>query len=53
MTCLVACSRCKTAFNLDEAGAGRIYMSFPKSIPLCDDCIDEIVSKYLEKEAEE
>lgn len=53
MTCLIACSRCKTGFDLDEAGAGRIYMSFPKRIPLCANCIDEIVYEYLEKEAEE
>lgn len=53
MTCFIACSRCKTGFNLDEAGAGKIYMSFPKRIPPCDDCIDEIVFKYLEKEAEQ
>ena len=53
MTCLVACSRCKTGFNLDEACAGRIYMSFPKRIPLCADCIDEIVFTYLEKEEDE
>lgn len=52
MTYFIACSRCKTGFNLDEADAGRIFISFPKSIPLCADCIEEIVSKYLEKEAE-
>lgn len=53
MTCLIACSRCKTGLNLDEAGAGGIYMRFPKRIPLCANCIDEIVYEYLEKEAEE
>lgn len=53
MTCFIACSRCKTGFDLDEAGAGRIYMDFPKRTPLCDDCINEIVREYLEKEAEQ
>ena len=53
MTCFIACSRCKTEFDLDEAGAGGIYTRFPERIPLCADCIDEIVFKYLEKEAEE
>ena len=53
MTCFIACSRCKTAFNLDVAGAGRIYMNFPKSIPLCADCINEIVYEYLEKKGSE
>lgn len=53
MTCFIACSRCKTGFDLDEADAGRIFISFPESIPLCASCIDEIVYEYLEKEAEE
>lgn len=53
MTCLIACSRCGEGFDLDEAGAGAIYTRFPARIPLCADCIDEIVSKYLDKEAEE
>lgn len=53
MTCLIACSRCGEGFDLDEVGAGRIYMDFPKRTPLCDDCINEIVREYLEKEAEQ
>ena len=43
MTCLIACSRCGEGFDLDEAGAGAIYMRFPERIPLCASCIDEIV----------
>lgn len=53
MTCLIACSRCKFGFDLDEAGAGGIYTKFPERVPLCANCIDEIVYEYLEKEEEQ
>lgn len=48
MTCLIACLRCGEGFDLDEAGAGAIYTRFPARIPLCANCIDEIVYEYME-----
>ena len=52
MTYMITCSRCKTEFDLDEADAGSIFVIPLNRIPLCANCIDDIVYEYLVKEEE-
>jgi hypothetical protein len=52
MTCMITCSRCQAGFDLDEGGSGAIYMRPLGEIPLCANCIDEIVFEHLEREEE-
>jgi hypothetical protein len=52
MTCMITYSRCQVGFDLDEGGSGAIYMRPLGEIPLCANCIDEIVFEHLEREEE-